>query len=179
MIKDEICIVCLIKGYAGKYHNSLVKEISSNFGTNDLSQRIPPHVTIKSPFFTKNINEIEEVIYDFSKKLKKSSFNLEGFDHFRKNVIFINVIANDYIINIARNLMELLRKIKGITFSEYEDKQIHYHATIAYCESEKIFNAIWSYLSNKRPEYNVYFNNITILKKVKDKWKIHKEFDIG
>lgn len=172
-------IVCLIKGDAGNYHNSLVRELARNFSTKDLSQTIPPHLTIKSPFFTKNIKIIEEIIYGFSKSIKKTSFTLKGFDHFRRNVIFMNVNANNYLIDVARNLVKLLGKVRGMTFSEYESKPVHYHATIAYCESEKMFDAIWLYLSNRKPEYKVYFDNITILKKVKDKWRIHKEFDIG
>ncbi len=171
-------LVYLLKGKAKTYHTKLVKEVSRQFNTADLSSHIPAHLTIKSPFFTEDILEVESIIKKIAKDVKRSPFLLKGFGHFDKRVIFMDVSPSEEMIFLYTTILEALKQVPDMTFSTHEEKKINYHATIAYCDSEKIFNSIWNYLSFRKPQYELEFNAIAILKKPKDKWILHKEFTI-
>ena len=53
------------------------------------------------------------------------------------------------------------------------------HATVAYGSTKKSFSIIWDYLQTlEKPEFDLEFDNIAILKKPKKYWQIYKEFKI-
>lgn len=174
----EYSIFYLIRGEAGKDHVLLAKEISKKFKIGDVSERLPPHLTLKIPFETHNIEDICAVVEKVKVRFSQSPFLLSGFGNFRKEVIFVDVQPSQTLLNMTSQLLEELRKIPHMTFGSYEDKTPIFHATLGYCDSPQIFFKIWKYLSRKKFHHPVNFDNVAIMKKEKGKWHIYKVFEI-
>ena len=123
----------------------------------------PAHITFKYFFETKNIKPIEECIKEFCKSNKKSKYKIKGFGHFKKDVIFMDVIPSKKMEKTHKDFMKYLTdnaKIKLTTI----DKKPHYHTSIAHGDIGNEFNDIQSYLSKLNPKFDCEFDNISILK---------------
>lgn len=174
----KYAVVYLLTGAAKHYHEYIVKEVVREFGTDDLTKKIPAHLTIKSPFINENSDVVEGLLEGICRRSSKSRFRLEGFGRFRRDVIFLKVKPSEEMRKITSEVHEALRKIDGMTFSEYERGPLQYHATIAYCKSPDISDSIWSYLRGKNRDFDVEFDNLALLKRVEDNWQIYKAFKI-
>ena len=85
-------LVYLIKGKVEKYHQNLVKNVGPKFDENYLIENpLPSHITLKYPFKTKNIKDLEKTLSRFSKRHKTSKMQINGFGNFRKFVIFLKI----------------------------------------------------------------------------------------
>src|SRR3989338_6293813 len=77
-----------------------------------------------------------------------------------------------------KRLLKELTKISGVELREF-DINFKPHATIAYGNKKQTFDKIWEYLNKlNKPHFNLKFDNLTILKKPRKFWKIHKIFEI-
>ena len=172
-------IVYLIKGEAEEYHQKLIKEVGPKFGENYVVENpLPSHVTLKSPFETDKIEEVEEILSEFVKTQNPHDIELEGFDNFNNFVAFLKTDFSKEATHIQNNLIDSLKKLKWIKLHEHDTKW-HPHVTISYGNTEESFNQIWNYLKTlETPKFNLKFDNITLLRKPKEHWEIYKEFEI-
>ena len=174
----KLVIVYLIKGKAEKYHKQLVKEVGPKFGEKYMIENpLPSHVTLKSPFETNNIKEIEKLLEEFVKTEKQSKIEINGFKNFKRFVAFLNTKFSKQTLKTQKHLLKKLQKI-GIKSHEF-DKKFKPHATISYGNTKTSFNNIWNYLKTlDKPNFDLKLNNIAIMKKGKKYWKVYKEFKI-
>jgi hypothetical protein len=63
-------IVCLIKGEALAFHEKLVEDICEKFKVK--RQRLPAHFTIKAPFETEKILELESLVESYCKDIQST-----------------------------------------------------------------------------------------------------------
>ena len=70
----------------------LWKEVLQKF--NAKSSKLPTHFTIKSPFETDNIVQLENTLDKFSKENYSAPYKIKGYDHFDDRVIFMKVIMS-------------------------------------------------------------------------------------
>jgi len=171
----KYAIVYLLRGKIRGYHKKLVKELAQKFKENYLTKKnpIPPHITLKSPFRTKYIKEIEKIIKDFTKIKKPSKIKIKGFGNFNKSVIFLKTKFSRKGYKVQK---ELLNKL-GLKTQKF-DKKWKPHSTIGFSNTKKRFNQMWKYVKSKNPKFDLKFDNITILKKPRKYWKIYKTFNI-
>ncbi len=172
-------IAYLIKGDAKKYHKGLMNGLFKEFRIDNLSRRIPPHLTLKVPFEFSKISEVEKLIRDFCKKNKKTKIKLKGFGNFNKKVIYLNTFPSVETLNLIDDFLLKLKSIKNISWSRNEIESLHLHSTIAMGNIGVKFDKIWKHLSERFPDYDLEFDNISILKKIGGKWEVHKEFCLG
>lgn len=172
-------IFYVIKGKAGRFQQKLAKIVGPRFGENYLIENpLPPHVTLKQPFRTTQIKNLEKIIKDFVKTQKPTKVKIRGFGNFDRFVAFMKVEFTKDGCRTQRQLFERLKSIKGFRIRKF-DKHFNPHATIAYGNTKKKFNEIWDYLKTlEKPHFDFLFDNITIYKKPGKYWKIHKEFKI-
>jgi len=177
--ETKYVIVYLIKGIANKYQKKLIKDLAKlSKETHVLEKNVPPHITLKYSLKPNNIKETEKLIETFTKNQKPFEFNLNKFDNFNKFVTFLKPDKLVKIKKIQKSLLSELSNLKDIEFIEF-DLNFHPHVTLCYGNTPDTFNKIWKYLQNlSKPNLKLSFNNITILKKPKDKWIIHKEYKI-
>jgi 2'-5' RNA ligase len=174
----KLVIVYLIKGKAEKLQQKLAKEVGPKFGEHHLIKNpLPAHVTLKSPFEIENSKKIEQVLKDFVKKQRQGDVKIRGFGNFRRFVAFMNTKFSWRARKIQKNLLKEVKKL-NIPLHEF-DINFKPHATIAYGNTKETFDKIWNYLMKlDKPKFDLKFDNITLLKKTRGKWKIYKEFKL-
>ncbi len=170
----------LIKGEAKQYQINLINELSKNFRINNLNKTIMPHLTLK--YFAQDIDkkkliELEKIISEFTKKVRKFNFSLTSFENFDKEVIFMKTSGKG-LDRLYSKFFNFLDSIKWIEWLKFEREKHKFHATIAIVKDDAKFIKIQKYLSNLEPKYPLSFDNLAILKKLKNKWIVHKEFKI-
>ncbi len=170
-------IVYLIKGKAKKYQVGLTNELSKKFGLYNLNNHIMPHLTLKVPFERKNIKEVEAVIKKFSSSKKPVKLRIQGFGEFNKSVVYLKIELSKEVKALRNDLLKELKNLPRMRFRKYDGESIP-HATLVYAKDRKKFLKVWEYLSSRNPKYLLYFDNMAILKKPKNKWIIQKEFKI-
>ena len=94
-------VVSVVKGKAGIFNNNLRKEVYEKF--NAKSSKLPAHFTIKAPFETDNIIELENILDKFSKENYCAPYKIKGYDHFDDRVIFMKV----FIVSFNNNFFFL------------------------------------------------------------------------
>jgi 2'-5' RNA ligase len=171
-------IFYLIKGPAEKYQQKLVKEVGPMFGENYMVENsLPAHITLHSPFELKSIKHLEELLNNFSKKHNKSKIKIEGFGNFKRFVAFLKTQFSKEGMKLQK---ELARELEKINIPSHKfDKKFKPHATISYGNTPETFSKIWDYLKKlENPKFEVEFDNLTIMKKSRNKWIIHKKFEL-
>lgn len=171
-------IFYLIKGKAGKYIQKLVQEVGPKFAENYMIKNpLPSHITIKAPFETDNIKDVEKVLREFVREHHTSKINIEGFGNFNRFVSFLNTKFSREALRTQKELLNELTKIR-IKPSKF-DKKFKPHVTVAYGNTKKSFHNIWNYLKKlDKPKFDLKFDNLTIMKKTRKRWVIYKEFKI-
>lgn len=181
MRKDEIyimryVIVCLIKNEALEFHENLVSEVCDKFKVQ--RQKLPAHFTIKAPFEADDIDELEKATEDFCNLNRKSLIKLEGFDHFRKDVVFIDIKTSEASVQVHDKYIDLLKKFNWLQWKENEGKNKKFHCTIVSRRIKEKFNEIWEYVNRLNPSFDGYFDNISILIWKNNRWETHKEYKL-
>lgn len=168
----------LIKGEAEKYQQKLLYSVAKKFRVNwAIETKISAHITLKYTFETEDIGHIEKNIAEFCKSHKRSKYQLKGFNHFKNEVIYIDVIPSKEMRDTYSKLTDHLNKNKDIPSSKF-DGTIHFHSTIAYKDIQEKFQEIWDYTAKEKPDFDVVFDNITIFQFMDDIWEIYKEFPL-
>ena len=170
-------IVSVVKGNAGNFNNNLRKEVFQNFGAK--SSKLPAHFTIKSPFESDNINDLENILDDFSKKHKATPYKIKGYDKFDDRVIFMKVLMSKEGQKVHDELIDELSKIPYINFSSHDGKDKIFHVTISSKKIQKIFNDLWEYVTPISCDFDCSFDNICIYKWEDNTWKLHKEYTLN
>lgn len=172
-------IVYLLRGKIKEYHKKLVREIGPKFGERYLIENpLPPHITLRSPFDFSNPRRLENIIEEFAKSQKKSRIKIKDFGHFRKDVSFLKVDISKDSRTTQRELVKTLEG-EGIKPNKF-DLKYHPHITISYSNSQDTFSLIWNSLSKlEKPNFDLEFDNITILRKPKKFWEVYKVYELN
>lgn len=167
-------IVSVVKGNAGKFNNNLRKDIYNKF--NARSSKLPAHFTIKAPFEADDISSLDEILYNFSKKNKKESYKIIGYDHFDDRVIFMKVHMSNEGKILHDKLIDAIDNIDYIKFDSHDGKNKIFHITITSKKIQKMFKDLWDYLNPIPCNFNCEFDNISIFKWVNNTWVLHNEY---
>jgi 2'-5' RNA ligase len=175
----KVVLVYRIKGKLEKIQQKLVKEVGPKFGEEYMIENpLPVHVTLSSPFEFKKIKEVDNFVKQFVKNKEKSIINVRGFGKFDNKVAYIKTTFSKQGRLIQRKLVKDLYEEFGKKPHEF-DLKWKPHSTISYGNSKESFDNIWKHLRElEKPAGELSFDNITILKKPKKFWKIHREYKI-
>jgi 2'-5' RNA ligase len=167
-------IVCSIKGEALKFHEKLVGEICDKFKVK--RQRLPAHFTIKAPFEKENISDLENLTENFCKTKESTEFKLDGFGHFREDVVFMDIKTSNKAVTVHDEYIDVLKTLDWLEWKRNEGKGRIFHCTLVSKIPSGKFKDIWQYLSNFQCSFESEFDNISILRWEKDRWITHKEY---
>lgn len=172
-------IVYLLKGKAKNYHRSLVNEISSKFKIKNLNRNIDSHLTLKIPFRTNKIKELEKILAKFSKTQKNSKIDLKRISYFHKRVIYMKAEFSKQSEKAYKLFLKELKKISWLKWRK-DDKNLRklgrFHATLGFARNDRQFKNIWNYLKKKKFNFEQSFDSISILKKPGKRWQTYKTF---
>lgn len=160
-----------------------VNEIKKYFAQNYQSYQAlnsPPHITLRPPFkmFQQKEEELKKSLKIFSTEQSAFTIQLNGFGHFRRDVIFIRPLNNSVIENLYADLQALLFSRHG--FSAMPPYPVfHPHITVAFRDLTKAyFEKAWAYFEHKKIETKFVAQRLCLLKHIKQKWEIVEEFPL-
>jgi len=172
-------IFYLIRGEAEKYNQQLVKTVGPMFDENYMIEHpLPVHITLKAPFETDKINDLEVLLSEFVKKQKIGKIRVRDFGNFKRFVAFMETKFDSDSKRIQRNLVKEIEDNEIAKLHEF-DRKHNPHSTIAYGNTKKSFDGIWSYLQTlEKPDFDLVFDRVAIMKKMRGKWEVYREFKI-
>ena len=170
-------IVCLLKGQVLDFHEAIVNQVCKKFDVR--RQRLPAHFTIKAPFETDNIKEIEKLTEEFCSKNVKTSLKIEGFGHFRDNVIFMDIHPSRDAFKVHDKYIDELKKLSWLEWKQNEGENKKFHCTIVSKRIREKFNDIWKYVLNYEANFETYFDNISILIWRNYRWETYREYKLS
>lgn len=168
-------VVCVVKGEAGVFNNSLRKELLENF--NVRSSKLPAHFTINAPFeYDGEITELNKVLKDFSENEKVTPFTINGYDHFGDRVIYMKINMSTEAKAVHDRLIDKMSVVPYIKFDEKDGKDKTFHVTLASKRLKPLYYKVWEYVHQYPCEFQCSFDNVTIYNWEEGTWKLYKEF---
>lgn len=167
-------LVCNIEGDALRFHEKVTSEVCQKF--NKRRQKLPAHVTLKAPFETDKIDELVDMLNDFSKNEYKASMEVKGFGRFRGDVVYMDVRLSDEAKRVHDKLMDELIKIPWIELKKNEGKDRVFHCTIVSKGIQDKFNEIWEYVNQYKCNFDTYFDNMSLYIWENNTWIPYKRF---
>lgn len=167
-------VVSVVKGPAGEFNNDLRKDVFSKFCAK--SSKLPAHFTIKSPFESDDISQLECILSEFSSHHNKTDYKISGYNSFGNRVIFMNVLMSKDGKIIHDKLIDSLSNIPYIKFDNKDGRDKIFHVTISSKKIQNIFSVLWDYVNQIPCEFNCEFDNICIYRWDNNTWNLHKEY---
>ncbi len=142
----------------------------------------PPHFTLIAPF--KVPEQVEEVIVPqlifFADEQTPFTLHLSGFNHFRDDVIFIDIEDPSAMRALHGNLSDYLLNEMGFSSKIVRPKSLTPHMTVAYRDlTADNFQKAWKEFNNRPFDYSFEVNSIYLLKHDYTRWQPFYEFDFG
>lgn len=157
---------------------TLKQEVLEKFASK-AALRSPPHITLHMPFKWKDKKE-ELLIQKLNEfQFENSSFGLElqNFDFFPPRVVFVDVLKNDVLNQMQKELVKHVRKALNILNADYKDKPFHPHMTIAFRDLKKNrFQEVEAYFSEKEYKATFEVSGFHLLKHDGKRWNEFRFF---
>jgi 2'-5' RNA ligase len=139
----------------------------------------PPHVTLHMPFRWKEEkeNELTEALQEFSQGREVFKVQLHNFSAFPPRVIFIDVVANEALTQLYRELHRFCKRALNLFNASYKDQSFHPHMTLAFRDLKKpLFMKAWEEFQARTFSAQFTVEKIFLLKHNGKIWEIFKEF---
>ena len=130
-------VVSVVKDNAGNFNNNLRKEVYEKFSAK--SSKLPAHFTIKSPFETNDISELDSLLEKFCNENFSVPYKIKGYDHFDDRVIFMKVNMSEEGKILHDKLIDKMSTIDYINFDKLDGKNKIFHVTISSKKIKNIF----------------------------------------
>jgi 2'-5' RNA ligase len=169
-------IAYVLSDEAATAHRKLSRQLSEQFGTADPALRIPPHLTLKAPFEVEDITPVCEMLLQFVKSVEVGKFELGGFGHFDRRVIYVHAHADIATRGALVSLTSLL-EVLHLPMEQFDSQNRTLHATLART-SEDNFLSLWKFLQEEQFFYSVLFDQLVLMRKDKDMWQVEEVFEI-
>ena len=99
--------------------NSLIKKIANKNGNNYMvDNKIPPHITISLFQYNEKIDTVIEIIENNISFLHKNNITIASIGIFNPSVLFIVPVINDYLLELNKNINEILNTNDEIIFDK-------------------------------------------------------------
>ena len=167
-------IVCLINGKVKDFHHNIVEDVCQRFKVK--RQRLQSHFTLKAPFESKDLTEIEKVTENFCLTHKASPFTMKGYNHFNNKVIYMDIKPSADTVKNCEDYKSLLRLIPGLEWKRKEFEKHKFHCTIVSKLTKETFEDIWTYVNQFPYCFDCSFDNITIMRLEKSGWVVERSY---
>jgi hypothetical protein len=103
---------------------------------------------------------------------------MENYGHFGDKVTYMNIEPSGAMIEVCTSYLSKLKTIPLLEWKRNENGPGIFHCTIVSKLPKGKFNDIWTFLIQHQFKFHNHFDNITIMSWNKDKWIIHKSFQL-
>jgi 2'-5' RNA ligase len=174
----EIGIICLLPEEVNNYCQELRLKIAMQFGF-QVNFNIPAHITVKYCFPVEDVDEIEKMVQEFCAFPVKVKWLLQDFSHFANDnnfVVFIDAVASEETRKAHSGFLDRLREISWVQWGEFDNANLQYHVTLAAQGiTAENFESVWSFVNQQeKPNYEVFFDNLTLIQIDEDSRSIYK-----
>jgi 2'-5' RNA ligase len=169
-------LVFVLNDKAGTFNNEMRRDVFEKFGAK--SSKLPAHITIKAPFETEHIEEMERVLEVFAKQEKAAPIHIKGYNYFDNRVIYMDVFASKEAKDMHDRLIEQLQTLPWLQFQDHDGKDKIFHLTITSKKIQKIFSELWEYVQQFPCDFQSSFSNVSLYKWEQHTWVLHKEYKL-
>ncbi len=143
----------------------------------------PPHITLHMPFAWKESKEVDLInsLETFAAQQSAFKIQLNNFAAFEPRVIFIDVIKDDKLEALQKQLKRFCKTALNIFNADYKDLAYHPHITLAFRDLKKPeFYKAWEEFKQKKFEASFFEASfsvevITLLKHDGNEWQVFKQ----
>lgn len=142
----------------------------------------PPHVTLHMPFQWKEEKDtlLVEKLELFAKQFSTFYLQLLNFNCFEPRVIYIDVVKNEKLDLLQRELHRFCKKELDLFNANYKEHAFHAHLTLAFRDLRKQqFQKAWEEFNEKKFEASWAVNQIMLLKHNGQQWDVFESFDFS
>ena len=139
----------------------------------------PAHITLHMPFKWKLKKEqlLIEKLQQFRFNELPFSISLDGFAFFEPRVVYINVLENEKLKRLQKELSKYMRRELNLFNAEYKDRAFYPHVTVAFRDLKKsVFPGVKSYFSLEKYEAEFETKQFCLLKHDGKNWGQHTYF---
>ncbi len=136
--------------------------------------RSPGHITLVPPFWLEEWREAElhEALRSFTGNIDEVDISLDGFSHFDKRVLFVQVKDNSPLGELRADVGSHFIELFGEIIKE-DKRPFHPHITIANRDMKPgDFEKAWSHFSQKEFKETFRATTISLLKLKSGKWNV-------
>ena len=170
-------IVAVVRGEAGKMNNALRKEVREKLGVK--SSTLPAHFTIKAPFeYHGSIEGLKQALRDFVKNEKAEPYQVEGYNHFDRRVIYMDVKMSKEAKAVHDRLIDVLERFPYIECNKKDGKDKKFHITVSSKKIEPIYDKLWDYVQRYPCDFNCLFDNISLYRLGETEWVLEEAFEL-
>ena len=170
-------IVAVVRGKAGEMNHKLRKEVYEKFGAK--SSTLPAHFTIKAPFeYQYSIEDLKTAIRDFVKHERAESYQIDGYHHFDRRVVFMDVKMSEEAKAVHDRLIDLLESFPYIQCNKKDGKDKKFHVTVSSKKIEAIYDQLWEYVHQYPCHFDCRFDNISLYRWEGAKWVLEEAFEL-
>jgi len=156
---------------------SLKEHVREHYGSKG-ALRSPAHITLHMPFEWKTEKE-DRLIESLENFTFAPSFmiRLHNFSSFEPRVIFVDVIKNETLCDLQKELVKHVKKDLHIFNEANNMRGFHPHITIAFrdLKKDRFYDAI-TYFKTQSFEADLEIKTFHLLKHSPGKWEIYREF---
>jgi 2'-5' RNA ligase len=134
----------------------------------------PAHITMVTPFWFEETreDELQQTLQSFASDLNDLQIQLNGFSHFNKRVLFVNIEDNPGIEEIRNQAERHFIGSLGDAIRK-DDRPFHPHVTIATRDMKPgDFTEAWEHFSRKEFMTSFQTGTINLLKLDPDRWNV-------
>lgn len=141
----------------------------------------PPHITLHMPFTWKETEEhyLLDKLQAFATNQKSFEIELNNFSAFEPRVIFIDVVKNEDLESLQKQLKRFCKIELNLFNADYKELAFHPHLTLAFRDLKKTeFYRAWEEFKGRELETSFVVNSISLLKHDGKEWKAFRQFDL-
>lgn len=157
------------------------KELADKYDSKEAYKR-PAHFTLIAPFKIPEQQEeviIPQLIY-FAEEQHPFIVNLSGFNHFRDEVIYVDVENPSQLQTLHTHLGEYLLNEMGFSDNTVRPKNLTPHMTVAFRDlSSENFQKAWATFKDRSFNYSFEVNSFFLLKHDYTRWQPFYEFSFS
>ncbi len=167
-------IAHLLSGAAKSYHETLSRELSAKFKTVYLSDRVPPHITLKAPFTAdeSEIEEVERVVKALARAEHAPPLRIEGFGRFGFRTIYLDIKKSPEAVAFMRRAIATLNaNLPFLPRPPLEGNKLH--TSVARFLTRRQSRRVWRHLGlTETPHFEVSLDTLALLEKDEKEWRV-------
>jgi 2'-5' RNA ligase len=151
------------------------KEYFKEVYNSKASLNSPPHITLHMPFRWKAKKEklLIDKLSTFTASVEPFKLELKNFAAFAPRVIYVDVVKNDGLLALQKNLERFCKREFQLFNANRLDQAYHPHLTLAFRDLKKEkFEEAWREFSERKYEKTFNCESIALLKHDGVRWNV-------